>query len=122
MRQELPLLVVIGATGTGKSKLAIDVAKHVAGQVINADTLQVRRECLCLTPLTGSQLYQGLPIVTNKVTEEEMCRVRHHLLGFMDPFLPLTVLDFRKMALQVVSGVCCLAVLLITSLYHRSTT
>lgn len=36
------LVFVIGATGTGKSKLAIEIASHLKGEVINADTLQVR--------------------------------------------------------------------------------
>lgn len=39
--QQPPLVVVLGATGAGKSKLAIDIAKQFNGEVINADSLQV---------------------------------------------------------------------------------
>jgi len=61
-----PLVVVLGATGTGKSKLAVDLALRFNGEIINGDAMQ---------------LYSGLPIITNKVTEEEKQGVQHHLLG-----------------------------------------
>lgn len=64
------VIVVLGATGTGKSKLAIELCKALGGEVINADAVQC---------------YQGLPIMTNKATEEETSAVPHHLLGFVDP-------------------------------------
>ncbi|KAJ1428784.1 P-loop containing nucleoside triphosphate hydrolase [Sesbania bispinosa] len=57
----------MGATGTGKTKLAIDVAKHFQpAEIVNSDKIQV---------------YKGLDITTNKVTEEECAGVPHHLLG-----------------------------------------
>lgn len=48
----LPVVAICGATGTGKSKLAIDLARHLNSEVINADAVQ---------------LYKGLDIATNKV-------------------------------------------------------
>ncbi|RFU33566.1 hypothetical protein B7463_g2791, partial [Scytalidium lignicola] len=63
-----PLIFVLGATGTGKSELAVDLAKRFNGEVINADAMQ---------------MYQGLPLVTNKITPEEQKDVPHHLLGFI---------------------------------------
>lgn len=41
MLTKLPLVVILGATGTGKSKLAIQVAKRFDGEVISADAMQV---------------------------------------------------------------------------------
>lgn len=41
MLQRLPIVVVLGATGTGKSKLAIEVAKKFRGEIISADSMQV---------------------------------------------------------------------------------
>ncbi|KAF2759174.1 tRNA isopentenyltransferase [Pseudovirgaria hyperparasitica] len=61
-----PLVAVVGATGTGKSQLAVEIARKFNGEIINGDAMQ---------------LYNGLPIITNKVTEEEMKGVPHHLLG-----------------------------------------
>lgn len=40
---KLPIIVILGATGTGKSKLAIQVAKRFNGEIISADAMQVRR-------------------------------------------------------------------------------
>lgn len=48
-----PVTFILGATGTGKSDLAVALAKRFNGEIINADAMQ---------------LYQGLSIVTNKVT------------------------------------------------------
>ncbi|KAI5791474.1 IPP transferase-domain-containing protein [Pyronema domesticum] len=64
-----PLISVIGATGTGKSQLAVELALKFNGEVINADAMQ---------------LYKGLPIITNKITDGERKGVPHHLLGFLD--------------------------------------
>ncbi|XP_004508369.1 adenylate isopentenyltransferase 5, chloroplastic [Cicer arietinum] len=65
------VVVIMGATGTGKSKLAIDLATLFRpAEIINSDKMQV---------------YKGLDITTNKVTEEECRGVPHHLLGTIDP-------------------------------------
>ncbi|KAL3119620.1 hypothetical protein niasHT_006706 [Heterodera trifolii] len=65
-----PLFIICGCTGTGKSDLGIELAKHFNGEVINADSMQI---------------YKGLDIATNKVTTEEMQGVTHHLMSFCDP-------------------------------------
>lgn len=106
MKHQDLIVFVIGATGTGKSKLAIDIASHLKGEVINADALQVSLIDTAKCSVTSAgldQLYTGLDIVTNKVTDEEKNSVKHHLLGFADPLVPLTVVDFRKLALPIVS-------------------
>ncbi|KAK5113766.1 hypothetical protein LTR85_010783 [Meristemomyces frigidus] len=61
-----PLIAIIGATGTGKSQLAVSLAKRYNGEIINGDAMQ---------------LYAGLPVITNKITAEEQEGVPHHLLG-----------------------------------------
>ncbi|RDL35359.1 tRNA dimethylallyltransferase [Venustampulla echinocandica] len=61
-----PLIVVLGATGSGKSQLAVDLATRFNGEIINGDAMQ---------------MYDGLPIVTNKITVEEQKSIPHHLLG-----------------------------------------
>ncbi|KAJ2740978.1 tRNA dimethylallyltransferase, mitochondrial [Coemansia sp. BCRC 34301] len=79
------LIAITGTTGVGKSQLAIDLARAVNGEVINADALQV---------------YKGYDIITNKVTSEEMLGVPHHLLGFVEPSREYTVQMFEQDALR----------------------
>uniref|UniRef100_A0A1A8KCA1 tRNA dimethylallyltransferase n=1 Tax=Nothobranchius kuhntae TaxID=321403 RepID=A0A1A8KCA1_NOTKU len=82
------LVVILGATGTGKSKLAIEVGKRLKGEIISADSMQV---------------YQGLDIITNKVTAEERAQCRHHMISFVDPLMSsYTVVDFRNKALALI--------------------
>ncbi|KAF9520656.1 hypothetical protein BS47DRAFT_1481398 [Hydnum rufescens UP504] len=73
-----PLIAVIGTTGVGKSRLAVDLAQALSsglhhwkrGRVLNADAMQV---------------YQGLDIITNKISEEEKCGIEHCLMAFKEP-------------------------------------
>ncbi|XP_047461585.1 tRNA dimethylallyltransferase isoform X2 [Mugil cephalus] len=82
------LVVILGATGTGKSKLAIEIGRRLLGEIISADSMQV---------------YQGLDIITNKVTAEERAQCRHHMIGFVDPLVSTyTVVDFRNKALALI--------------------
>ncbi|XP_016126389.1 tRNA dimethylallyltransferase, mitochondrial-like [Sinocyclocheilus grahami] len=82
------IVVILGATGTGKSKLAIEIGKRLNGEIISADSMQV---------------YKGLDIITNKVTEEEQAQCRHHMSSFVDPLVSgYTVVDFRNKALSLI--------------------
>ncbi|KAI1901818.1 hypothetical protein AGOR_G00038310 [Albula goreensis] len=85
-----PLVVILGATGTGKSKLAIEIGKRLQGEIISADSMQV---------------YQGLDIITNKVTAEEQDQCTHHMMSFVDPLVTsYTVVEFRNKALSLISS------------------
>ncbi|KAM0870585.1 hypothetical protein ACQ4PT_039910 [Festuca glaucescens] len=68
--ESTPLVVIVGATGTGKTKLSIDAARAVGGEVVNADKIQ---------------LYAGLDVTTNKVPLADRRGVPHHLLGALRP-------------------------------------
>ncbi|CAD6263897.1 unnamed protein product [Miscanthus lutarioriparius] len=81
---------VLGATATGKSKLAIALAQRFNGEVINADKIQV---------------HDGVPILTNKVTEEEQAGVPHHLLSVRHPDAEFTAEEFRHEAAGAVARV-----------------
>ena len=97
-----PLVAIIGTTGVGKSQLGIDLARWMAdapvhsgrglsgAEVINADSMQV---------------YKGLDVITNKVTEEEKQGVPHHLMGFLEPGEEYKVGDFQRDAIAKVSVV-----------------
>ncbi|XP_020588930.1 adenylate isopentenyltransferase-like [Phalaenopsis equestris] len=85
------VVVIMGATGTGKSKLSIDIASQFRGEVVNADKIQV---------------YRGLDITTNKMPLEERRGVPHHLLGELDPLAgELPPAAFRTMARAAVANI-----------------
>lgn len=89
-----PLIVVCGTTGVGKSKLAIELALHMFGtrckraKVINADAMQV---------------YAGMDIITNKVSESERAGVEHCLMGFKQPGEQYVVGQWVKDAMKLVT-------------------
>ncbi|KAK1352622.1 Adenylate isopentenyltransferase 3, chloroplastic [Heracleum sosnowskyi] len=84
------VVVVMGATGTGKSRLSIDLATQFNGEVVNSDKMQV---------------YEGLDVITNRITAEESCGVPHHLLGIMHPSADFTCTDFCNMASSAVASI-----------------
>lgn len=87
MTKNLPLVVVLGATACGKSKLAIELARKFNGEIISADSMQV---------------YRGLDIVTNKVTEEEQQLAKHHMINLVNPTSRYSVIDFRNRSLSII--------------------
>ena len=66
---ERKVIFISGATGVGKSLLAIELAKQLNGVVLNSDAMQV---------------YDALPVATNRVTEEEKNGVPHYLFGIFE--------------------------------------
>lgn len=89
-RQKDKVVIVMGATGTGKSKLSIDLATHFPAEIINSDKMQV---------------YEGLDIATNKITREEQRGVPHHLLGFVDPNADFTANEFCNFTCRAVESI-----------------
>ena len=75
------IIVIVGPTGVGKTKLSIELAKIYNGEVINADSTQV---------------YKNLNIATAKVTEEEKEGVIHHLIDIKNIDEDYTVYDYQK--------------------------
>lgn len=79
------LVVILGPTASGKSNLAVDLARKYSGEIISADSRQV---------------YKRLDIGSGKITRKEMKGVPHHLLDVASPFSKkvFTVADFKKLA------------------------
>ncbi|KAL5708996.1 tRNA dimethylallyltransferase [Ranunculus cassubicifolius] len=84
------IVIIMGATGAGKSKLAIDLSSHFPIEIINADSMQV---------------YKSLDILTNKVPLHEQKGVPHHLLGIIPPNVEFTSKDFRDSAIQIIDEI-----------------
>lgn len=84
MRSEKKRVIAIaGPTASGKTKLAIDMAKEVGGEVISADSRLV---------------YKGFNIATAKPTIEEMDGVVHHMIDVVEPEYDFSVADFKDRA------------------------
>ncbi len=81
MKQKV--IVIVGPTAVGKTKLSVELAKKLNGEVINADSTQV---------------YKSLDIATAKATIEEQENIPHHLLDIKELEETYTVYDFQKEA------------------------
>ncbi|MBQ9318979.1 MAG: tRNA (adenosine(37)-N6)-dimethylallyltransferase MiaA [Bacilli bacterium] len=77
----MDLICIVGPTGVGKTKLSIELAKKLNGEIINADSTQV---------------YKELNIATAKVTEEEKEGIKHHLFDIKDIKDDYTVYDYQQ--------------------------
>ena len=75
------ILVVVGPTGVGKTKMSVELAKRYNAEIINADSMQ---------------FYKGLDIGTAKVTESEKEGIKHHLFDICDVTDMYTVYDYQK--------------------------
>ena len=77
------ILVIAGPTSSGKTELAVHLAKIINGEIISADS---------------RQLYKGLDIGTGKITKKEMKGVTHHLINVVSPKMTFTVVQYKKLA------------------------
>ncbi|MEX2052448.1 MAG: tRNA (adenosine(37)-N6)-dimethylallyltransferase MiaA [Candidatus Paceibacterota bacterium] len=84
------IIVVLGQTATGKSALAIKIAKKINGEIISADSRQV---------------YKNLDIGTGKITEKEMKGVPHHLLDVANPKNKFTVAQYQNLAIYAIAEI-----------------
>jgi len=88
MKQPAPLVVILGPTASGKSSLAIEVARRWAGEVVCCDS---------------TQIYRHFDIGTSKLCAWEQRGVPHHLVGLLEPHEVFTAGDYRRRALEVLS-------------------
>ena len=84
------LVAVVGATATGKSDLAVALARALDGEVVNADSMQ---------------LYRGMDIGTAKLTMAERHGVPHHLLDIWDVTKTASVAEYQLLANDVIAGI-----------------
>lgn len=83
-----PLVVVVGPTASGKSRLAVELCLRLGGEVVNADALQ---------------LYRGMDIGTATTTVQERRGVPHHLVDVLDVAEAASVAAFQEQAREVVT-------------------
>ena len=90
-----PLVVVAGATASGKTALSLGLAEALAARGIPAEIISA----------DSRQVYRGMDIGTAKVTPEERARVPHHGLDLVDPDQPFSVADFADHAAAALAGI-----------------
>lgn len=78
-----PLVIIGGPTASGKSRLGVELAKIIGGQIISADSMQV---------------YRHMDIGTAKVTKQEMDGIKHYGIDILDPTEEFNVTVFKSMA------------------------
>jgi tRNA dimethylallyltransferase len=83
-----PLIVILGPTAVGKTKLSIELAQRLHGEIIGADSRQI---------------YRYMDIGTAKPSPEEQTQVPHHLIDFVDPDYNLTVAEYQDLAYQKIN-------------------
>src|SRR5688572_1920855 len=90
MTRRLPLLVIAGPTGVGKTAAAVALARRVPLEVISADSRQV---------------YRGMDLATGKPTGAEQAAARHHLVDVVDPDDRYHAARFRRDAEHAIESV-----------------
>lgn len=82
------VVVISGPTASGKTKLALSLAKKYKGYIINADSRTI---------------YKGLDVGTAKPTKAEQKKVKHHLINVVKPDKRFTAVDFKRAAEKIIA-------------------
>ena len=88
--EQKPMIVLTGPTAVGKTKLSIDLAKAIGGEIISADSMQV---------------YRYMDIGSAKIKTEEMQGVRHHLIDILEPWDEFNVVVFKQKCEECLQGI-----------------
>lgn len=90
MNRKPAIIVILGPTASGKSALAVRLARKFGGEIVSADSRQI---------------YRGMDIGTGKITKKEMRGVKHHLLDVASPRTVYNVADYQKMTHRTIAGI-----------------
>jgi len=81
------ILVVLGPTSIGKTKVSIDIAKKLNSEIISTDSMQI---------------YKKMDIGTAKISKKEKETIKHHMIDLIDPKEEFTVYDYQKNSLEII--------------------
>ena len=90
MMSDNRLLILTGPTAVGKTKLSLMLAEKLSGEIISADSMQV---------------YRGMDIGTDKISEKDMRGIRHHLIDILDPTEEFNVFRFKEAASAAIADI-----------------
>lgn len=85
-----PLLVLVGPTAIGKTKLSIEIAKRYGCEIISGDSMQV---------------YRGMDIGTAKITKDEMEGIPHHMIDICGPEYPFSAAEFQERVRKLIGEI-----------------
>lgn len=88
--EKTKIVVVCGPTASGKTALAVDLAKRFNGEIVSADSMQI---------------YKKLDIASAKPTEEEKQGVVHHLMDFLPPEKSFSVAEYVRLARETITDI-----------------
>ena len=84
------VIVICGPTASGKTKLSIELAKKLNGEIVSADSMQI---------------YKDMTIGTAKPTKEEMQGIKHYLIDFVSPDTRYNVAEYKKDAINAIDEI-----------------
>ncbi|MBR4173395.1 MAG: tRNA (adenosine(37)-N6)-dimethylallyltransferase MiaA [Clostridia bacterium] len=86
----IPIVVVAGATASGKTALSVELAKRLSGEIVSCDSMQI---------------YKGMDIGTAKPKREEMQGVPHHMMDILEPSKSFSAAEFCTMARGIIADI-----------------
>ena len=84
------VIVICGPTASGKTKLSIEIAKKIGGEIASADSMQI---------------YKDMNIGTAKPTTQEMQGIKHYMIDFISPNRRYSVAEYKKDALNAIEDI-----------------
>lgn len=84
------IIVICGPTASGKTALSIQLAKQINGEIVSADSMQI---------------YKDMDVGTAKPTKEEMCGIKHYLIGNVEPNCRYSVANFKVDATNAIEEI-----------------
>lgn len=90
METKIPLIAVVGPTASGKTALSVELAKHLDGEIVSADSMQI---------------YRSMPVAAAVPTEDERQGIPHFLMEILPPECDCTVADYVNLAKSAVNDI-----------------
>ena len=87
---ERTVIVILGATASGKSKLSISLAKKLGGEIVSCDSMQI---------------YRRMDIGTAKISKKEMGNIPHHMIDIVEPNEEFSVGEYVKQAKKIIAEI-----------------
>ena len=84
------VIVICGPTASGKTALSVELAKKINGEIVSCDSMQI---------------YSEMQIGTARPTEEEMCNIKHYLVGSIRPTQRYSVSQYKKEAEKAIAEI-----------------